>query len=811
MNATKWSVALTLFFCSLSARAQFAKVDFRSHAELNDYLVVFCTSDRRTTEYYTYIATVTGNQKSGYMWDQLFGEHSRGGRDNTISVVKPKDLQLCADQSLSAKTQLLTVSTGSTNYSSINNVVASTAPNSSPLSRAVAISRFLGLRTPAPSTDQHFRQYVSQLIVRNALTPGEAGLLSGWTPASIRPVDLGGLTVFQADVELETGVPEVPRIRAKALKTLYQALADAEDKPWNHYDIELELTETTVVQATVRRTVMLREPALRFGESACIYVNTQRRERQVDLIRLVDSLLALSITAHAAVEETLGIAADHPLFGVPRTWVATATSPQACYWALGTAGMLAEAPLMSFSHFGVMVIRTKAARFPGDPSLSNSKTPDTVPISFPSDQTLTYTEAKWDRFNRAVSALQAIVTVRSNSFAGLSPQQIEQRKKYRIDAASVADNARLLRDDFTTREYGWNQYINNKNLNIRNSALARYEKGIAMIYTITDYNSVETKGRIDLQPRAKAQEEQYKKLADLSAVKKLSDAISDVPNMPITGTVCVNPTGACGFYASQVRVVDPQESFEIALGEQKQRKFNNILDLGAITSAEQPPSPDSVFGATFDRAICRPVSPSSPANISGKHSLILKITNTGPGSTVRLVYAGSRLNAYWSDSNGKPVSEALLQSGDTSDLHIEVFPVSGYEDLNMVYLLVNQMIVSTVTIDYSANSDPLMDMIEVTSGNLGSGLGKSDSPATWVGTGAAPYGYSLIKTCMWLTGDRHCNAYSKCGWREVDNDAAVAWFNMQGHEKNEPGQGWEWSEGHLRALYQLDGQPPNLR
>src|ERR1700686_1126057 len=67
MTATKLLFALTVFLCPFAADAQFAKVDSRTHTELNDYLVVFCTSERKMTDSYTYIATVTGNQKSGYI------------------------------------------------------------------------------------------------------------------------------------------------------------------------------------------------------------------------------------------------------------------------------------------------------------------------------------------------------------------------------------------------------------------------------------------------------------------------------------------------------------------------------------------------------------------------------------------------------------------------------------------------------------------------------------------------------------------------------------------------------------------------
>lgn len=261
MNSTKLLLVMAALFCSFEASAQFAKVDFRAHTELNDYLVVFCTSERGADSY-MYIATVTGNQKSGYSWDQTFGAHGRGTRESSVPAVKQNDIQQCADQSLSAKSQALAVNTESTKYAGINDIIASTASNTSAINRASLVSRLLGLRMPVPRNDQHFRQYVSELIVKNALTPGEAGLLSGWTPVSIRS-ELDEIKVSQTDTELETGIPEVPRIRAKALKTLYQALADAEDKPWNHYDIELEITDTTVVQTTVRRTVMLE--SLRLG------------------------------------------------------------------------------------------------------------------------------------------------------------------------------------------------------------------------------------------------------------------------------------------------------------------------------------------------------------------------------------------------------------------------------------------------------------------------------------------------------------------------------------------------------------------
>jgi hypothetical protein len=77
-------------------------------------------SEPKMTDSYTYIATVTGNQKSGYMWNQVFAGRSRGGKDSGMPNVKQSDVQQCANQALSAKTQMLAVGTLSTTYASIN-------------------------------------------------------------------------------------------------------------------------------------------------------------------------------------------------------------------------------------------------------------------------------------------------------------------------------------------------------------------------------------------------------------------------------------------------------------------------------------------------------------------------------------------------------------------------------------------------------------------------------------------------------------------------------------------------------------------
>ena len=53
MTATKLLFALTVFLCHFTADDQFAKVDFRAHTELNDYLVVSCSKRAMNDSYFS--------------------------------------------------------------------------------------------------------------------------------------------------------------------------------------------------------------------------------------------------------------------------------------------------------------------------------------------------------------------------------------------------------------------------------------------------------------------------------------------------------------------------------------------------------------------------------------------------------------------------------------------------------------------------------------------------------------------------------------------------------------------------------------
>jgi hypothetical protein len=78
-----------------------------------------------------------------------------------------------------------------------------------------------------------------------------------------------------------------------------------------------------------------------------------------------------------------------------------------------------------------------------------------------------------------------------------------------------------------------------------------------------------------------------------------------------------------------------------------------------------------------------------------------------------------------------------------------------------------------------------------------------------VGTGPAPFGYTVAKACYWLTGDRYqCGTNSMCSWGKGPDDEDVAFsFFLQGHAEN--GTAAE-SRGHLLVFYKVKSTEPTL-
>jgi hypothetical protein len=75
-------------------------------------------------------------------------------------------------------------------------------------------------------------------------------------------------------------------------------------------------------------------------------------------------------------------------------------------------------------------------------------------------------------------------------------------------------------------------------------------------------------------------------------------------------------------------------------------------------------------------------------------------------------------------------------------------------------------------------------------------------------TGPPPPGYTLIKACTWITGDRQCGSFSECAMSATADNVTLS-FALQGHNEGDPSV--RNSEGHISVAYQLREVRPALK
>jgi hypothetical protein len=448
-----------------------------------------------------------------------------------------------------------------------------------------------------------------------------------------------------------------------------------------------------------------------------------------------------------------------------------------------------------------------------DTPISNLHAPISLNSKLSSDPDLSFREAKWRRYEANQASVQNIVNTRASAYARLTGSAIRVRRTYGKKILVNDEKAVAIRSEFALREFGWNEYINNKNFRLRADSVANYDQGRAVLYQIANLNAIAVSLRIDLSDRTRTQLEAYKTLATDSYIGKVSSAVHYDKNLSVLGTRCAD-SETCEW--SGLRGAMPTLEFSVGVGSQ--RKFNNVLDIGRISTADSHSSIE--FGAMADRAICKgDGQPADMDGLVGAREVSLRIKNLGADDQITVIDIGSRLTASWVQDATR-LRSISLKMNEAGTLRVHVAPIKGYEDLNLIYFLGKNGILGTLTIDYSQTSDERFKMIDIDSGDVGSGLGSSSSKAYSIGVGEAPPGYSLVKACMWLTGDRLCNRWSTCSWNAVGNHATVANFTMQGHDEDfrhgliisaPSGPGWAWSRGHLRATFELKPDPIILK
>jgi hypothetical protein len=191
--------------------------------------------------------------------------------------------------------------------------------------------------------------------------------------------------------------------------------------------------------------------------------------------------------------------------------------------------------------------------------------------------------------------------------------------------------------------------------------------------------------------------------------------------------------------------------------------------------------------------------------------VIVNITNTsGEARTIGVVALGTNLQATWSDGS----DTATLKPNEPAMLRLVFKPETvDKQDLALITLFFKSKPLINITVDYLLAPDTIELVTE--SGDVPEGPGDSFSP-TWfdgagyrLGSKVVPEGYSLIRACEWLTGDRPCNTYSTCGWAipPTEKGGVVFSFTLQGHkESGDIRKG----NGHLYVKYQLDESTPRL-
>lgn len=778
----------------MPALGEFSKIDVRSRLEPNEYYLLLCSSTSPKT---MFLAGISGNSALGYKWTFSYGQVYKT-RQPQWTTIPLSILQSCADQAFGANSSAMTIAVDKSVYMIASRLLLSNIPDPN---RIVGALKEVGLKVNLGS-DQDISSKIGSIMEDNSLPTDQLRLAEDWQPPSILSSTPAAPAVAFCDPDaISTDLKDVPCARRGAVMKFYQALADAEARPWNHYDIELIFSHRVFVDVIVAPTAMRREPPSKSGRSACVFFVSDGGSNSLEPVSAIDELLMLPAKKVGELGTLFGFPGSHPLLGEPRSWIAASTSTAACYWAIGGAGSFAEAPVLRRAQFAAAVVRTAFPRYPKDKSVFNSGAPLSLPSALNTDPDVSYHESKWIRYKATIDHLTRVIAVRSDAFAGLSSQAIQERRRYRRNITTASADNLAFREDFSTRELGWNEYRNNQNFETRRIALESYDKGLATIYAAASENAKASHWAFDLTPRINSQIDAYKVFANVSTVNRLSASGKFDSTLLPTGSMCQDSEGACGHTYS---VATLQSALEFSFNGITQQKFNNILSVGLLTRAPSSSGLESVFGPVPAYSVCQDKAPPQVPMLTGPREYRIHVTNRSGRTKFRLIYAGSRVIASWMAPNDQAVSELELEEGGGADVDIRLFPSSGYEDLNIIYFMAGSLPAATLTIDYSDSDDPVFRKIDFDSGQFASAVGAGISDFYSIGTGPAPVPYTLRRACVWLSGDRHCNEYSSCKLSQADDGAALAVFAMVGHndDKDNP---WRWSEAHFRAVYEIVG------
>ena len=280
---------------------------------------------------------------------------------------------------------------------------------------------------------------------------------------------------------------------------------------------------------------------------------------------------------------------------------------------------------------------------------------------------------------------------------------------------------------------------------------------------------------------------------------------------------------------SSVRTHSADSRLLFTIGGKTIGPGDHVLEMGSIpalrgsdekSEAEYQAHNEAVAGwlkaATPAGAICSTAPLST--DVASPRAFEVTVRNDDDVS-IRLtaIYFGSKTIATWKQSPDARVDEttnsAVIPSKGAVILSVSFDSGrSVIQDLNEVVFTANSERIATFTIDYELRQ-AYVD-VEYSSGDVPSGAQDSFSGATKIpyysiSTGTAPPGYTLLKACGWLTGDRVCNVYSTCEWENGAPSDSVAKlnFNLQGHKGESSGR---LSAGHIRAAYGLMTKAPTL-
>lgn len=473
------------------------------------------------------------------------------------------------------------------------------------------------------------------------------------------------------------------------------------------------------------------------------------------------------------------------------------TTPPGCFFSsVNAAALVGLVPPTAGMNYAATLIRG-IPRYPADPATFNPRAP--IALREPSRGVgVTAAEAAWTKYRSYIDQTKLAATIRSETFARLSPTEIRKRRSYANTTDEEDEASHAFRSFFELREIGWHEYQANKYKGWRDDMIKRYMEGQKALYGVAIDNSKMLQST-DVGPALIAQAKQYQSLMTTSVDSKLIVADQYDPEMTTRGRVCEIVPARC---ASVVTAMKPGEGelLQWQLGDAKQQQFENVLAIGLLSTNDAVQNAPEVLPA---HSKCAPFAlPGTALQPGAASHFELEIANTGQRQRQLVIaYVGSFVKASWSDPDQSFAT--VLNPGESRRLTIDFTPHSGYEDLNAVYLMEAGRPQAELIIDYAIISDPGTRTIDIDSGNVESGNDKAWGTYEIKLQDIPPF-YAVRKACVWVTGDRdNCadNVYAKCEFSTITQDAVFAKFALQGHHDT-PGVR-NLSVGHLRVDYQL--------